>query len=210
MTLTALECAINRHRTERFQRERNDWYVEPAWCWSVLESTAPWLFTGTVLDPCCGGGTGLEWCRARGIRAIGSDIVDRGAGACIADFLAPDYPWRAESVICNPPYKYAVEFAYKALEVAERSVALLVQLPFLASQRRFHLFAGTPVAGVIILSKRPSMPPGGVEAGPQGGKEDYCWIIWRHGYEGEPAIHWAMPGGATNLRYPAIAPGGLG
>lgn len=191
--LSALDCAINRHRGDRFQRHEHDWYVEPSWCWDVLHRTIPECFEGSVLDPACGGGTGVRWCRARGIKAFGSDIVDRGASGFVADFLSPGYPWQADNVISNPPYKNAVPFAHQALRVARCSVALLVQLPFLASQARHALFNSTPVAAVVILSKRPSMPPGGSQVRATGGKEDYCWIVWRHGYQGAAAIHWGMP-----------------
>lgn len=193
--MTALLAnAINRHVTQDYEREERDWYVEPAWCWDVLHVAAPWLFEGSVLDPACGGGTGVEWCRAHGVWVRGSDLVDRGAGdAHGLDFLAPDYPFTSDAVITNPPYRHTVDFIHRALSIARVGVAVLVPLPTLCSQKRFHLFMGTPVHSVVVLSKRPSMPPGGQGIKATGGKEDYCWIIWRHGYEGAPCIHWAMP-----------------
>lgn len=191
MTGPVVSQALYRHSTGGYEREISDWYVEPAWCWDVLFDLVD--MSGTVLDPSCGGGTGLEWCRARGVHAIGSDIVDRGAGACVADFLAPDYPWTADNVICNPPYKLTVDFAHKALAVTRRRVALLVPLPFLCSQRRYPLFRDTPVSHVIVLSKRPSMPPGGRGIRASGGKEDFCWIVWTLGHEGAPALLWGKP-----------------
>jgi hypothetical protein len=190
----ALDNAINRHGTQDYEREALDWYVEPSWCWDVLHACAPVLFTGSVLDPACGGGVGLSWCHAHGVTAMGTDVVDRGAVmAGVEDFLTPDYPYVADAVITNPPYRHMEAFALQALRVARQFVALLTPLPFLCSQRRHTLFTTTPVAGVIILSKRPSMPPGGQGITAKGGKEDYAWIIWRHGHEGLPVIHWAMP-----------------
>lgn len=189
----ALANAINRHGGREYERERHDWYVEPSWCWDVLHATAPWVFKGTVLDPACGGGTGVDWCRRHGIEATGSDVVDRGAADFVADFLAPAYTWPTDAVVSNPPYRHMEAFARKALTVARHSVALLVPLPFLGSQRRHELFNSTPVASVIILSKRPSMPPGGLGIKATGGKEDYAWCIWRHGHDGLPTIQWAMP-----------------
>jgi hypothetical protein len=191
----ALANAINRHMTpQAFQRHADDWYVEPSWCWQALYSTVPpGTLEGTVLDPACGGGTGLEYCAASGITAMGSDIADRGAGIAGLDFLAPKYPLRADNIITNPPYRLTVEFAYQALMYAPNAVALLVPLPFLASQRRYELFSTTPVAHVVVLSRRPSMPPGGMGIKASGGKEDYVWIVWRHDHEGAPSIHWAKP-----------------
>ena len=187
----ALANTLHRHVTQDYERDERDWYVEPSWCWRALFETV--TITGTVLDPACGGGTGLEYCAANGIHAMGSDIVDRGAGIAGLDFLANGYPLRADNIISNPPYRLTVEFAYQALLYANRSVALLVPLPFLCSQRRYELFANTPVAHVVALSRRPSMPPGGRGIKVGGGKEDYCWIVWEHDHEGPVHMHWAKP-----------------
>lgn len=187
----ALANTLHRHVTQDYERDERDWYVEPSWCWRALFETV--TITGTVLDPACGGGTGLEFCAANGIHAMGSDIVDRGAGIAGLDFLANGYPLRADNIISNPPYRLTVEFAYQALLYANRSVALLVPLPFLCSQRRYELFANTPVAHVVALSRRPSMPPGGRGIKVGGGKEDYCWIVWEHDHEGPAHMRWAKP-----------------
>lgn len=183
--------ALLRHKTGSYGRQAEDWYVEPAWCWDVLFSKV--RFSGRILDPACGGGTGLAACREHGFDVIGSDIVDRGCGVCVHDFLAPDYPLRAINVICNPPYKLATEFALQALAIGARSVALLVPLPFLASQRRQALFMDLPLSCVVILSKRPSMPPGGEAVKARGGKEDYCWVVWQRGPIAAPTILWGKP-----------------
>jgi hypothetical protein len=188
---TAANKALLRHRTGDYERHAEDWYVEPGWCWDVLFSNL--RFSGLVLDPACGGGVGLSRCREHGLDAIGSDIVDRGCGARIHDFLTEDYPLRANHVISNPPYKLAAEFARKALAIGARDVALLVPLPFLASQRRRTLFTHLPVRHVIVLSKRPSMPPGGGGVEAKGGKEDFCWCVWHRGQTGAPTILWGMP-----------------
>jgi hypothetical protein len=54
-------------------------YVEPRWVVRLLLDVE--VFTGSVLDPCCGTGTIPSVCMERGIiHAAGSDIVDRGFG----------------------------------------------------------------------------------------------------------------------------------
>lgn len=183
--------ALLRHRTGEYERQAENWYVEPAWCWDVLFDHV--AFYGSILDPACGGGTGLEACRAQGFEAIGSDIVDRGCDAHVHDFLSPDYPLRADNVACNPPFPLAAEFARKALQIGVRRVALLVPLPFLASQGRYSLFTEGPTSHVLVLSKRPSMPPGGQEIAATGGKEDYCWVVWSRERVAHPLILWGLP-----------------
>jgi len=51
----------------------------------------------------------------------------------------------------------------------------------------------TPLQRIWLLTPRPSMPPGqhildGGKVG--GGKSDYCWLVWEHGYSGLPEIRW--------------------
>ncbi len=44
------------------------------------------------------------------------------------------------------------------------------------------LFAEKPPAFILVLSRRPSMPPGELLAAGQveqkGGMHDYCWCVW--------------------------------
>jgi len=59
--------------------------------------------------------------------------------------------------------------------------------------------ADTPLARVYLLTPRPSMPPGQViEAGekPEGGKQDFVWLVWRRGYVGPPELRWLHRDGA--------------
>ena len=74
-------------------------------------------------------------------------------------------------------------------------VAFLTQLKFLASQRRYPLWA--QVERVIIYSKRPSMPAGELlmekgEACRGGGSIDFCWIVWHVGVHTQPSIEWSL------------------
>lgn len=185
--------ALLRHRTGDYERHAEDWYVEPGWTWDVLFSRIK--FDGSILDPACGRGTGLERSAAHGYEAFGSDIVNRGGSQHVCDFLSPVYPYRVDgvNVITNPPYKRAAEFAWRALAKGAKRVALLVPLPFLASQGRYLLLAEGPVSHVLVLSKRPSMPPGDIEIAATGGKEDYCWVVWTRGHPDPPVILWGMP-----------------
>lgn len=145
---------------------------------------------GPTWNPCCGGGSIVSALHAEhatgkyglGIRA--SDIVDRGCPGAERgiDFLAST-DW-AYNIVFNPPYKRAEEFILHAIGLAEGLVCALVNIKFLASQgRRERLFLPHPPAAVLILSRRPSMPPGGAGLEAKGGTADYCWIVW-HGAHG--------------------------
>jgi hypothetical protein len=67
--------------------------------------------------------------------------------------------------------------------VARHRVAVLTQSKFLYSQRRHSILSSPVVEAVIILSRRPSMPPGKMliengEAWRKGGSMDFQWIVF--------------------------------
>jgi glycosidase len=122
---------------------------------------------------------------------LGSDLVDRGFGEGGVDFLADRTP--RHSIVTNPPFVLAERFIHHALEVAER-VAVIVPLAFSAGQRRCRsLFLPHPPALELVLARRPSMPPGGMDIPAKGGTTDYAWLIWDRGHRGPTVKRWWAP-----------------
>lgn len=81
----------------------------------------------------------------------------------------------------------------KALTTALDRVALLLPLPYMTGADKGQFLQTTPLAQILVLTPRPSMPPGPViEAGlkPGGGTKDFAWCIWRHGHKGPPTLEW--------------------
>jgi hypothetical protein len=173
-----------------YARAEGEWYVEPSWCVDLLIDAVD--FARTIYDPACGLGTIPETFRRRGMLARGSDIVDRGwdGFAGTHDFLTGGIPDNipCESarvdIVTNPPYNLTEEFVRTALSSPRvGKVAIIQQLKFLASQGRHRLFTEYAPVSVLVLSSRPSMPPGAKieEMGDKafrGGVHDYCWIVW--------------------------------
>lgn len=177
-----------------YDRAAFDWYVEPPFAVECLIRAVQ--FSGVIWDPCCGGGNIPKVLRAAGYEhVIASDIVDRGFdNAFTHDFFSSEpLSIQADCIVSNPPYAELVPFIERALAVTTRAVAVLTGIRFLASQERYWLFKTAPVKQVLILSKRPSMPPGGSDVKASGGQHDYCWIVFEHGYKGPPRIDWVMP-----------------
>ncbi len=82
-------------------------------------------------------------------------------------------------VVSNPPFSLAEAFIRRAFELEARKVAILVRLDFLGAQKRHRLFTEFfRPAFVLVLSRRPSMPPGDSDIEAKGGMNDYCWIVW--------------------------------
>lgn len=172
-------------------RADDDWYVEPASTVEALFDVE--RFKGMIYDPACGLGTIPKVAESRGLPSYGSDIAERGYGLSGKDFLTTPHPSVA-NIVCNPPFKLAEAFLYRALEIASYKVAFLLRLTFLEGQKRRALFANTPLARVHVCSSRISMPPGAalaagtVERG--GGSVAFAWYVWEHGYDGKPTLNW--------------------
>jgi hypothetical protein len=172
-------------RSSGYARQTLDWYVEPEWSVEGLFDVEK--FTGTILDPACGSGTIVRVCRARGLEARGSDIVDRGYGYPVADFFGLTAP--VDNLISNMPFGAADQFIPHALELARDKVAILGRLTLLEGQkRRQRIWGATPLCRVWVFSRRVSMPPGDQNLPAIGGSVAYAWFIWQHGYRGPASI----------------------
>ncbi len=218
--LRAAKNSANRHAT-KWPKSPHEWYVEEPWCSDLLIDALPHWAGGTVLDPAAGAGLVVEAFRRRGFAAIGSDLIDRGYDHSwpAVDFMQPG-AWPDKSfdyLAFNAPFYGGAgirQFVRNALPVARKGIAILAPLPFLAGQQRHRWFKSLPVSLVLVMSARPSMPPGELlfagEIRRKGGKEDYCWIVCEHGHAGRPQFDWIMPTeevlrarGAGNRRRPS-------
>lgn len=181
-------------------RHSMDFYIEPRWTIDALLGAE--AIPGDAWDPACGCGTIPKALTDRGIHCYGTDAAPRGYGP-VHDFLGMARPPVGEvaSIITNPPYGVAQEFAERALSIATHKVALLVQSKFPYSQRRHKLFTNDAPAKLYFLSNRPSMPPGekllAGEVEAKGGKLDYMWIVWDREHVGPTEAHWLRKGAAA-------------
>lgn len=174
-------------RSSGYVRNSHDWYQESPDCVDALLDVE--RFDGVVWDPACGGGNIPIRCRARGMAALGSDIVDRGFEGAVVDFFATDH-LMGSMVVTNPPFVYAQRFVEHALKLGALKVAIVQRLAFLEGQERGKMFRATPPARVWVFSSRQSMPPGGMDVPAQSGSVAYCWIVWERRYFGAPELGW--------------------
>jgi hypothetical protein len=187
-------------RHSQFARADGDYYVEPGWCVDGLLSYGPALLHRRLHDPCCGLGTIVDVAVYRGYTASGADIRDRAQGRFpVLDYFSDD--GMHCNVVCNPPYRLAARIVEHALAhvVTGGRVCVLVPLGFLASAKRYGLFARRELDTVLLLSRRPSMPPGEVlqrqgESCRHSGSTDYCWCVWQRGRGCRPVrVDWVPP-----------------
>lgn len=186
-----------------YDRAAHDWYVESQWCVEQLADAVD--FDGHIIwDPCAGGGTIPKTFNDRGFFTYATDVVGRWDSLDgIHDATNEDPPLFFArgirlSVVTNPPFKMAEQITRRMLEIADHRVCVLQQLSFLSSAGRHRLFTEFPPSDVLILSRRPSMPPGAMieEMGTKafkGGTTDFCWIVWTKPHDRETRTRWLSP-----------------
>jgi len=123
-----------------------------------------------------------------------SDLVNRGYGEDFFDFLeckngADD--WHGD-IITNPPYKYALEFVRKSLEVIneESKVAMFLKLTFLEGQKRKKFFKNNPPKVVYVYSSRQMCAKNGEFEKYEGNAVAYAWFVWEKGFKGDTIVKW--------------------
>jgi len=171
-------------------REPNEHYVEPFWCSERLFEEED--FKPGIWDPCCGFGRIPDSAAKAGLYGIATDIVDRGYRELsdVKNFLQMK-SGRSPNIVCNPPFNIAGRFAQHALDLpGTEKVAMIFPT---ARLNAAHWLRGTPLKRVLLMTPRPSMPPGyTIAAGekPGGGKMDFCWLIWERGHVGPATMLW--------------------
>jgi SAM-dependent methyltransferase len=189
-----------------WDRHPDDWYVEDAWISERLFASGAFDDCESVLDPACGMGRIVDAAARAGFRAIGSDIEPRwrdhprqGVYA-VADFINGPWPaikrpdWKApDAIVSNPPFKHAEAFVHLSLARARKTVAMILPTTWRCGDEPSRWLETTPLAEVLDITPRPSMPPGPVIlAGekPGGGTKDFSVFIWRKGHEGRHVGGW--------------------
>ncbi len=174
------------------EREGNDFYATDPIAIDVLcnEET----FEGRIWEVSCGMGHLSKRLIEKGYKVYSSDLVDRGYGKIGIDFLKIDKPVDC-NIITNPPYKYATDFIYKALEIIPdgRKVAMFLKLQFMEGKERKKLFTKYPPKIIYVSSSRilcaknaefQKMKDGG------GSAVAYAWYVWEKGNINNTIIKW--------------------
>jgi hypothetical protein len=188
--MTTATAPLRKRESHLWARDPHDFYVEPGWVSQCLFEVIP--FVGEVIDPACGSGRIVEAARRAHHASAGWDIIDRGfPGTKVRDFLSTREP--VCNIICNPPFGIAEKFVAHALELARHQVCMLLPTIWLQGDKRSRWLETTPLARVLFITPRPSMPPrAAIEAGqkPGNGTRDYAWFCWFSGHRGPPTIGW--------------------
>ena len=179
-------CQVQRHSLE----ERGvDLYETPAVAVEALLRVLS-LPTGTIWEPACGRGAIANVLRAHGHAVVCTDLVDYGADPTATygvDFLkTTEVPAGVTSILTNPPYMCANEFAAHALELCP-NVVMLLRLAFLESERRSPILDGAGLRRIFVFRKRlPMMHRDGWKGRKANSGMAFAWFDWQRGYRGHP------------------------
>jgi hypothetical protein len=97
---------------------------------------------------------------------------------------------RGDNIVCNPPAHCIEAFVRHALDLDPAGIAMICILRGLPAAPWLQ---DTPLPRIYLLTPRPSMPPEEVIARgekPGGGRENFCWLVWRPGDDGPPELRW--------------------
>lgn len=174
-------------------RHAYDDYPTPAWAIEAALDRIPLPADGYVLEPCAGDGRILRAVQARwphrGLRAVEINghyeaALRPWAITHIADFRvwAQDHRRTFAGcegcgptlIITNPPYSIAREIVDAAFAVArpDATIAMLLRLGFLESDKRRDWWQDHPLDALYVLSKRPSFTGTGTNF------SAYGWFVW--------------------------------
>lgn len=199
---------VTRERNSKiWERATDDWYQEePAaserFFFAERFYDASLTKGGVIWDCCCGQGNIVRSALARGLSAVGSDIVDRHIGKRPAwyrhgvDFLKFRGKPLGAHIVTNPPFKDGMleAFTRKALKIATHKVVIFAEARFVFGEdRALGLYRERPPHVIYAVTPRTSAPPGEhIMAGGKvgGGQADHVFLLWDNSVEFDGETRW--------------------
>lgn len=160
-----------------------DFYKTPPIAVQKLIEREEFSRMGPIWEPACGDGVISEELKKLGYSVESSDLYDWGYGETGVDFLKSSK--KVESIITNPPYNLAEQFVRKSLGCSNK-VALLLNLDFAKSKKRYPLFKESPPARIWVFSRQIAGDPR---------VSDFmvkAWWIWDKTRRGKTQLDWVL------------------
>lgn len=148
-----------------------------------------------ILEPSCGEGHMSEVIKEfmdKDATLTSRDLINRGYGE-VKDFLTTTNE-RYDLVITNPPFKYAIEFIQKGLELSD-TVVMLAKIQLLEGQARSEIMKDLGLKEIHGYVSRCNCWRNGMENNPRTGKPwsgamFMAWYVFEKGYLGKPQYNW--------------------
>ena len=133
--------------------------------------------------------------KEHGYKVRTSDIVKRTETTEVLDFLSDDITDWDGNIITNPPYKFAVQFIEKAMNIIHEGnkCIMFLKLQFMEGKSRRKLFEKYPPKTIWVSSSRIMCAKNGdfyemIKGG--GSAVAYAFYVWEKGYKGNTILRW--------------------
>lgn len=178
-------------RHSKRDRAEHDYYATDPIAIDLLKQTGFFKGVKNIWEPACGGGHLSKRMEEFGYNVTSTDLYEHKYGETGVDFLSikekPDF----DAIVTNPPYKYALEFCKKSIELKVPKVAMFLKLTFLEGSKRLKFFEKHPPKYVAVCVNRLQCALNGdPEEFKKSSAACYAWFIWENGYKGKPKILW--------------------
>lgn len=188
----AVMATLNASSHSEWDRAEQDYYATPPK--AVEQLLEKELFTMNILEPACGEGHISKVLISNGYNVTSADIINRNfEWSSVEDFLLRTEPFNG-SIVTNPPFSMAMEFAEKSLSLIPEwhKVAMLLRIQFLEGVKRHKMFQENPPIKVYVFSRNIRCAKNWDFDNATGNASTYCWFVWKKWYKGNPEIDWII------------------
>ena len=182
---------VTNHRAKDEDVALHDFYAtHPSMAEHILK-LEPQL--NNIWEPACGMGHLAKVFDKYGKLKFASDLYNYNYGLANVDFLSISEQYDGD-IVTNPPYKYALEFCKKALDVVKegRFVCMFMKLTFLEGKKRKQFFIDNPPIRIYVSSTRTECGKNGIFISKDGTASAVCyaWYVWQKGNKQLPVLNW--------------------
>lgn len=158
-------------------RQEHDYYATDPVAIKMLAQTDFFAGVKSVWEPACGGGHLAKAMEDLGLEVLATDLYNQGYGEPGHDFLKATEN-HCDAIVTNPPYKYALEFAQKMVDLGVDKFAVFLKLTFLEGQKRLEFFQEHPPRTVAVCTNRIQCAKNGApEEFAKSSAACYAWFI---------------------------------
>lgn len=178
-------------------RQKEDFYATDSFAIVKMADKLKELgISKSVWECACGNGCLSEPLKTLGYDVFSTDLIDRGYGQ-VEDFLTSNRQWGGD-IITNPPFKDAVKFIEKSMQLLQpgRKALFLLKIQFLETTKRAEVFRKCGLKRVVVNSERICCAMNAdfdlyfkkKDDHYVGGTQLYAWYVFEKGYTGEAVI----------------------
>lgn len=181
-------------------REDNDFYATDPIAIDILLKDFNVLkyYTNKVIWECAAGAGNLSNRLIElGYNVYATDLMDRGCDNIYSgiDFLKCKHlPYNCNIILTNPPFKYATEFAQKALELLPNGgyYIAFMNISYITGQKRYNSIYkhGNLIAFCPFVKRVECWRNNDKEKYGGSAMVDFAWYIFKKGYKGLPNLVW--------------------